>query len=434
MFGKVICCKENNGKIITLIGVFLALLVLLLVLFESHPRTPTITKCQLTVFENEYVIVQKVGEIEQLAVAYIKDGSVYATEDHYVYEKSPQSDTFESLGHFHKSDPDMIDRIKDFVARLRISRHYRKAFGANNYVVLESQTLLTFYDHVYRSTYDDRTFHPVYSFSETGSYDPFNKGVAVDADDNVYFGEYYCKEHSHKIKILKGTEDGANFGVYYEFPAGQIFHIHSMKYDHYRNRVLICTGDEDDECNLMYIDEDTHSPGVLGGGDQGWRIVSLMITEDFLYWCSDNDRDGSHIYRYNVGTGERERLASVGKPSYYSTQLEDGTLVFSTTYEPSSRYSKQMNPDATTDIWISRSGTNWFKVLSITGDPDESPYGLTRPQIILPSGDASSRHLFLTPIHTLDGNFCLQEYTIEWKQQKPDRKVELDKPPSKPLE
>ena len=59
----------------------------------------------------------------------------------------------------------------------------------NQIVVLESGTMLVFYDYIYRSTDGGRSFEPVFYFDENDM-SPFEQGVAVDNESNVYFGEY----------------------------------------------------------------------------------------------------------------------------------------------------------------------------------------------------------------------------------------------------
>ena len=385
-------------------------------LYNASPRKIIFGISSDTIFENENLQVEQIHSIPRLAVSYNINGAVYATEDHYVFRKVQKQNFFTELGHFDKVDPDFTQRAKDFIARLRITRDLRNNFGANNIVVLKSNTILIFYDKIYQSVDQGVSFQAVFDFKEKGVYQPFDQGIAVDQNDNVYFGEYNCASRPHKIRIIKGSKDGTLWSIFYEFSPGEIFHIHSIEYDSFRDILWISSGDRDEESKLMYIDKSRKNVEVLGAGDQGWRIVSLITTKEFLYWCSDNDRAGSNIYRYNFSNNEREKLGFVGKPSYYSTQMKDGTLVFSTTFEPSSPYSKSFNPEPTTDLWISKNGKEWYKVLSVLGKIYESKYGPSRPTLILPGGDYSSDYLFLTPISTLNSDFSTKILQITWKR------------------
>jgi hypothetical protein len=154
---------------------------------------------------------------------------------------------------------------------------------------------------------------------------------------------------------------------------------------------------------------------LLGGGDQDWRICSLLITEKYLYWCSDNDVSGSSICRWSFEKKQREKIKFIGKPSYHSTKLKDGHLVFSTTYEPSSDYTQHHNPKPSTEIWISKNGLDWFNIIDLDYKESITRYGKSRAQIIFPAGDDSATHLFFTPWSTTKDSFSIQRYFIKWK-------------------
>jgi hypothetical protein len=280
-------------------------------------------------------------------------------------------------------------------------------------VVLNSGTILVFYDHIYRSTDGGRTFASVFEFGDS-IFTPFDQGVAVDEEGVVYFGEYDCTTRPNSVRIFKGTLDGTEWDVCYEFAPGEIFHIHSIKFDPYRNRLWILTGDRNRENKLLYTDDKFDTVQLLGANDQGWRIVSMIIEPDYLYWCSDNDCSGSSLYRYNFAHQSREKIRFIGKPSYYSTKLADGTLVFSTTYEPSSPFTKQFAPDPTTDLWISKDGLDWLKITSFEHKLFKTSYGGSRASIVFPSGDAAD-FLYLTPDNTIMQDNSIQKYSIVWK-------------------
>ena len=403
-----------KARVTKYIGAVLGMILITGVIYNALPRTPKVVSDVVTVFENDVLKVERIGAIDQLAIAYNRDGRVYAAEDHFIYESLAEDQVFSELGHFNKVDPSALDKIKDFVARLRITRDFRGNFGTNNIVVLQNDTILVFFDKIYRSTDKGRSFQAVYDFKKSKVVSPFNHGIAVDKNGDIYFGEYSTKPRPHNIKIIKGSNDGTHWATFHEFPAGELFHIHMMRYDPFRNVVWIAAGDTNDESKLMYIDQDRKAIKHLGGGDQGWRIVSLIMTDNFLYWCSDNDQTGSHVYKYNFSTNKRERLRFVGKPSYYSTKLNDGTLVFSTTYEPSSPYTKSEKPDNSTDLWLSKNGDKWYKVYSVEGKIEQKYWGLTRPNMLLPSGDYSSKHVFLSPTSTTELDFSTQILRVIW--------------------
>jgi len=406
----------KNKLIYAFLIPLLVIVSFLLIIYNVTPRQIKPEISDTTVFENEYVTVKKLYTIDRLAVSYNLNGNVFATEDHYIF-KNKDNGTFFELGNFNKTNPTNLGKIKDFVARLKITRVIRKNFGANNCVVLKSGTILIFYDKIYRSSDGGKTFQSVYNFEKNKVFQPFDHGVAVDINDDVYLGEYNCNKRPHQIRILKGSSDGLKWTVFHKFQPGEIFHIHSVKYDKHRDVLWICSGDLNNESKLMFIDTDRKSIRVLGEGDQGWRIVSLIPTEDSLFWCSDNDRTGSNIYRYDFKSKKRLLVKPIGYPSYYSTRLADGTLVFTTAVEPDSIYTKKNRPKFNADVWFSKTGEKWFNGISLPGEIYQTPVGSSRPTILLPSGDYTDTELKLTPILGKNEDFFLESYRIIWKNQ-----------------
>ncbi|NIA30705.1 MAG: hypothetical protein GWP06_12435 [Actinobacteria bacterium] len=394
--------------------VFIIAASLFILFFSIIPRKPRYSLKKDLIFENDHVKVLRTGQIKLLFANYLKDDRIYATEDHFVFCGKIEDETFHRLGHFSKINPDLQERARDFIGRLKISRFFRKNIVDNQIVVLESGTILVFYDHIYRSTDGGRSYQSVFQFDKN-IFNPFHDGIAVDNEDTIYFGEYNCSKRPHKIRIFKGTADGTKWDVCYEFPAGQIFHVHSIKYDSYRNRLWICTGDRNEESRLMYTDDKFDNVNISGSGDQNWRIVSLIIGKDYLFWCSDNDSLGSNIYRFNVNMNRREKLFFVGKPSYYSKKLSDGTLAISTTYEPESSFTKETRPHPTTDIWISRKGLHWYRILELPHKSFQTPFGESRSSIVFPSGDYNAESLYFSPQNTVKLDKSLQKFSIQWK-------------------
>lgn len=382
--------------------------------YSVSPRSLPFGGSPTTVFENSRVRVDQIGSIARLAVAFTLRGDSYATEDHYVFRLRAGSGRFLELGHFESQVSGVAPSLRDRIGRLRIARDIRRNFGANNCVVLQSGTILIFYDKIYRSVDQGKSFRVAMDFAALGIYQPFEHGIAVDRNDDVFFGEYNSHERPHTIRILRGAKDGTEWTVFYQFPPGEIFHVHSIQYDPFRDVLWVCSGDRDQESRLSYIDAQRKNVRVVGSGDQGWRIVSLIPTREALYWCSDNDLIGSSIYRYDFASQKRQELRFIGKPSYYATRLIDGTLVFSTTYEPQSPYSVAFQPEPTADLWISRTGAEWHRVLAMETAKDKTEY-TSRPTLMLPSGDYSSSLLFLTPLGTTSSEFHTQALQITWK-------------------
>ena len=354
------------------------------------------------------------GYFPRLYVAYAtEDGRIFGIEDHFLYMSEDGGSSFRRLGSLPRAKPGFFAWAKDRVARSKLARLIRRNFGPSNVVVLKSGTILVFWDRIYRSADGGASFEPVFDFDAEGIVPPFglSEGVAVGPDDLVYFGEYNASRGALESRILRGEDDGRSWKVVHTFPAGEIRHVHSIQYDPYRDRYWICTGDSDSQSRLLYTEDDFQSLQLLGGGSQDWRAVSLMITEENLHWGSDNDTDGSSIFRWSFKDQELQKLEDIGKVSYFSTVLSDGTLVLSTTYEPNSPYTRDAKPAASTDIWVSRDGQSWEQILSLPYENTGDETRMSRAAVGFPGGHPLDR-LFFTPVSTAEGDFTTQVIRI----------------------
>ncbi len=379
-------------------------------------RSPYFNSDKSIVYENSQLKVEQTGEVSNLSVSFLNVDKIFAHEDHFLFYDDKKSNLFTSVGHLDKIHPSIFGKIKNFVARQRATRLIRENFPLRNVVVLQSGTILVFYDYIYRSEDGGKTFEPVFDFSKEEINGPFRQGIAIDGEGNIFFGEYQSEKRPHEISIIRGFDDGKHWEKFYTFPSGNIFHIHSIKYDRFRNLLWVCTGDRDGESNLMLLDRASKKVIPVGGGDQGWRIVSLMVTKDYLVWCSDNDQTGSFVYRFNPATKVRQKLFPIGKSSYYSTVLKDGTLVFSTAFEYRAPFVKKANPDSTADLWVSKDSLQWFKVASFPEADGIRVKGAERPQLIIPNSlNSDDDYLYFSPFMTKIHNNSLLAYKITWK-------------------
>jgi len=311
---------------------------------------------------------RKVGYVPRLFTAYATErGHLYGIEDHYLYRSEDGGRTFEQLGVLPETQRTALKLIEEKFARSKVVRLIRKNEGPRDVVVLPSGTVLVIgAGAVYRSTDGGRTFDAVYDTHDLGIAPPMPVGATLTADGRVYFGEYIADRQKHPIRIVEGRNDGREWRVAHTFAPGEIDHVHSVQYDAYRHRVWVCTGDIGDRAQVLFTDDGFRTLNRLGGSTQDWRAVSLLIAPDYLYWGSDDiSADGAGIFRWDFSRSELRRMQFLGKPAYYSTILRDGTMLISTAYEAKSNYVKSKSPDPTAEIWASRDGVHWTKVMTV---------------------------------------------------------------------
>lgn len=336
------------------------------------------------------------------------------SEDHFVYRYEYGSGYLTKVCRIPSAKGDLASILKDRIARSFPIRVLRRNVGLTDVVILPSGTLLIFYDKLYRYVGSKGYAEPIVSFESANFSPPLNNGVAVNIDNGcIYFGEYQ-NNRPYSVKIMRVWNDGKDWEICYRFPKGKVKHVHSITWDPYRNRIWICTGDDDAEVGFFYTDDDFQSVHLFGGGDQSWRMVSVIPTERYLIWGSDAGKDApadavNYIYLWDFSKNRRERLACIDNPAYYSAMTSDGFLILGTTYEPGMK----RKTSETAEIWISKDSTTWRKVVSIPYKRARRQQGTKYATIYLPNGVLPAKKVYFSPINVDRMNFCLVGLDLE---------------------
>jgi hypothetical protein len=339
---------------------------------------------------------------KNLLVQYQTNGTLYGSEDHLVWASSDQGQTWSEICRLAGGQTKFSALLKNYVLRSALVRRWRRNIGISNVVVLPSGTVIAQYDKIYR--YDGLGRHalPVYDLAHNRIAAPLKNGLCYDAHtDALYFGEYICSR-PNAIRIIRGTNDGRDWDICYTFPLGQIRHVHSIISDPYRKRLWICTGDADRESALYYTDDGFATINWFGGGDQSWRMVSLLPQEDCLLWGSDAGGDAppataNFIYRFDFRLNKREQVVESGNPFYYSMQTAEG-LCMATTYEPH----KIGLSSPCVELFFSRDGVSWQSLVRLSYKR-QSTQGTSYGMVIFPQGQ--TKGFLFTPINTESSHF-----------------------------
>jgi hypothetical protein len=350
---------------------------------------------------------------DRLMVQYVRNSVVYASEDHFVLKSCDHGATWETVCRLETRDTSVFGRTKDAVLRNGFVKKIRRNIGIHNVVVLPSGTVLIQYNGVYRYDGEGTIAKRVFGFRSKKIIGPIKNGfVADDRTGHVYWGEYNISR-PYAVRIFRGTDDGRKWEECYRFPLGRIRHVHSIIPDVYRNRLWICTGDSDSETGLFYTEDDFQSVKEFKGGDQSWRMVSMIPREHYLYWGSDAGQDAppdtlNYIYRWDFKKNKKERLELIDKPAYYATVLRDGTMAMGVHHEP--KILRDVDPGA--DLWISRTGERWEKILSLPYLPANRKMGTKYASLCLPLGDGTAEFVYTTPLNVQKDDFKTIKVTI----------------------
>ncbi len=342
-------------------------------------------------------VVRKNGVVQ-----FLSHRDLYATEDHFVFKSSNLGKTWLKICRIPPDQTGIVGKIKDDILRKKFVRRLRKNVGIHNVVVLRTGTIVIQYDKIYRYCGKGKYAVPVFDLVREGANGPLKNGLCYDPyTGNLYFGEYVI-DRPAAVRIYRGAADATKWEVCYRFPQGQVRHVHSIFADPVRHgRLWVCTGDNDQECGLYYTDDDFRSLRLYGGGDQSWRMVSLLFSGEYIIWGSDAGQDAraddkNYIYRLNVESGTKERLCCIDKPAYYSISLRNGTMYIATTFEPNIK--RDVTPSA--DVWKSKDGIHWEMICSFSYKNALRKIGTQYGTIFLPRNDNwQSEKLFFTPVN-----------------------------------
>jgi hypothetical protein len=297
--------------------------------------------------------------------------------------------------------------LKDLLARSWIRRTFRPGKPICTMVMLRNGDLVTIFDRVYVHLAASRSkFAEVIAGDASSPIEPpLNGGAAVHGvSQHVYFGEY-LNNHSRDIRVARIDVANRRLESCWSFSRQEIKHVHAIHYDQFRDRLWICTGDQDHESAFYYTDDEFKSVHRFAGGDQSWRAIAVLFDRDGMEWGMDAGKDApadavNHIYRYVFATGERTHRATIGNPVYSACELDDGTAVMQTTFEPGRR---QDTPEESALWWRNAEGV-WTKCFSsgYAEHPEHNngKYGA----IMLPRGLAPSTFLPFMPVNGVRGS------------------------------
>lgn len=322
--------------------------------------------------------------------------------DHFVVSYNYSTEKLSKVCKIPAHDQSYLGQIKDKIRRCALARYFSNSLGLGHVIQLASGTVIILYDKIYR--YDPKSntgiADCVFDLAATDIFLPLRNGIAIHPHSNkAYFGEY-INGIKRAVRIICLSEDGKKSNVCYTFTEAEIKHVHGIYWDKYRNRLWITTGDSDTESHFYYTDDEFKSVHKFNGGDQTWRAVSLIATENHLFWGMDAGKDApsdaiNYIYRLNLTTGERVRLETIGNPAYHMVQTESGAMVMGVTFEPG----RKQDTETKASIYYSKSGEQWQEVVSMPYQAKNLTGRSQYAYIFPPSGIIPDDKLLFTPIN-----------------------------------
>jgi hypothetical protein len=326
------------------------------------------------------LVIQKM--IPNTVVHYVDHDEVWVSSNYSLYRSKDRGVTFDKV----------IDLPVPFLMRLVVrNRLPARALrlGVRGLRKLKSGTVLVIADRkVFRLR--DAEIEVVHSLKR--GIGPLREGWCEDDNGNCYLGEYFLNnKRDARVHLLRSEDDGQSWKSICSLQ--NIRHIHCVQYDAFSKSIWLGTGDRDEESSISFSQDEGETWTKVGSGDQMFRAVSLLFTQDHVYWGSDAPTRQNYIYRYDRKSAEIERLVAVDGPVHYSTILGRGIKIFATTTEGRSE-GKSAEWDNRAHIWASADGVCWEDLMS--WEKDVCPYILGHGRVLLAHGQLDDVLFFTT--------------------------------------
>jgi len=309
----------------SLLGI-MAIVFVFVILYEIPQKTIKVKKVNI---EEKGIKITSIAH--ELIVQEVTDKGVWASRGFSIYFKKNEEKSFSRISRVPVQHG--ISSVLDF----RTTRHLLNKHDVLDLLVINENTLVVFAGgYVFQSVSNGETFLEVDKINnfgfETGR-GILAQGYTTDKNGNVYWGEYWRNEtRSFPIRLFKSADRGISWAPAKVFTSGEIRHIHAVQYDPFFDAIWVTTGDDGNECKIMYSTDGGESFTLVGSGSQQWRAVSLMFTKEKVYWGMDGSTEEMpfQIWSWDRETAKVESVSEINSYAFFSATLDNGTLILST--------------------------------------------------------------------------------------------------------
>ncbi|MGE5314216.1 MAG: hypothetical protein ACM3Q4_05945 [Acidobacteriota bacterium] len=212
----------------------------------------------------------------------------------------------------------------------------------------------------------------------------------------IYAGEYFYNRERDEVLIFRSTDGGKTWDTAYRFPPGGIRHIHTLSFDKRCGRLIVLTGDTDDESKVLFTNDGFHSVRILAEGTQRSRAMAILATDGGYFLPTDTPFEQNYI-QYLTFDGQLSVRCPIVGSCLGGCQVGDWSL-FATATEPS-----LVNFNPSVLMYGTCNGSEWHVIHSWRVDRWSWPTTLQAAafqfgRIIMPSGENKTGYLFGTPV------------------------------------
>lgn len=336
----------------------------------------------------------------------------YLGQGNVIWKYDYQKEKLRKVSVIKNAGADLVERAKFAIKNSRIYSNYlSRSFGIGNISVSQNKHLIAFYDGLYYSSLDSdkpAPIKPIDGYSELAISPPLFAGVAAHQQSgNFYFGEYINTVKD--VRIIKFCPEDSQLSVVRTFKAGVVKHIHGIFYDEFRNRLWVTTGDKNEQCRIMYTEDEFKTLQTLGEGDQSWRAVSVIPLEHGMLWGTDAGKDATKedinkIFYYDFETQQRSEIATIGNPAYHSARIAGGGVLVGCNFEPG----RKQDTETASSIWYGggNQSSTWNKLAKFDYDPGNVRWASKYGYVYLPKGTLHPSHIFYAVLNTNERDFA----------------------------
>lgn len=163
---------------------------------------------------------------------------------------------------------------------------------------------------------------------------PLRNAISIQ-EKNLFFGDYWGNKKRKNAHVYKLNLESFDLQVILSL---KVRHIHFIVSGKEKNQLIIGTGDEDHECQIMLFNYKTREKLFIGKGSQKFRAVSIIQYNDLIIWGTDAPNEKNFIYSYGYKTNQIKKLKEISGPVYYSTITAKGELYIATAIEKKKRH------------------------------------------------------------------------------------------------
>ncbi len=228
----------------------------------------------------------------------------------------------------------LVSKVRIFERLFRLAPHAVELIDG-------SACVFAFRGNVYKYDYHIKTIQEEYSFPD-GMNSPLYFTRIVGSDtflDGIYCGQYSSNLEKESVKIWRRSLKDNDWKEVYEFPKGQIHHIHNIIPDKNKEFLYILTGDDDAASGIWRAYDNFRVVEPLLIGSQDYRTCVLFELKDKVVYCTDTPMKQNYITQCKCYEGElkiEKRLKIPGTVIYGDINEEE--IIFSTVVEPNSLF------------------------------------------------------------------------------------------------